>query len=209
MINRISLRHTKTTIFRELNELDRLDIYDSNLEYLDNIMKYYLDLQDGIDELDNIREDYYLLLINISKIYKLINKSIYYLNKWFELDNKLYREVLLIDNNRGYFINDLITLYKDDYYSFNNKLNKLILLVIQNKNTGVCTKGLEIKLTALPDNSTCNLTDNEYSCELVIRPDTISYLACSIVQHYSKSKVKLAKLMPDFSKIRDWSNEKE
>ena len=76
MINRISLRHTKTTIFRELNELDRLDIYDSNLEYLDNIMKYYLDLQDGIDELDNIREDYYLLLINISKIYKLINKSI-------------------------------------------------------------------------------------------------------------------------------------
>ena len=124
MINRISLRHTKTTIFRELNELDRLDIYDSNLEYLDNIMKYYLDLQDGIDELDNIREDYYLLLINISKIYKLINKSIYYLNKWFELDNKLYREVLLIDNNRGYFINDLITLYKEDYYSFNNKLNK-------------------------------------------------------------------------------------
>lgn len=82
-------------------------------------------------------------------------------------------------------------------------------LVIQNKNTGVCTKGLEIKLTALPDNSTCNLTDNEYSCELVIRPDTISYLACSIVQHYSKSKVKLAKLMPDFSKIREWSNEKE
>lgn len=124
MINRISLRHTKTTIFCELNELDRLDIYDSNLEYLDNIMKYYLDLQDGIDELDNIREDYYLLLINISKIYKLINKSIYYLNKWFELDNKLYREVLLIDNNRGYFINDLITLYKEDYYSFNNKLNK-------------------------------------------------------------------------------------
>ena len=42
MINRISLRHTKTTVFRELNELDRLDIYDSNLEYLDNIMKYYL-----------------------------------------------------------------------------------------------------------------------------------------------------------------------
>ena len=76
MINRISLRHTKTTIFRELNELDRLDIYDSNLEYLDNIMKYYLDLQDGIDELKYIREDYYLLLINISKIYKLINKSI-------------------------------------------------------------------------------------------------------------------------------------
>lgn len=124
MINRLSLKHTKTTVFVHLNELDRLDIYDSNLEYLDNIMKYYLDLHDGIDELENIREDYYLLLINISKIYKLINKSILYLNKWFESNNTLYREVLLINKSRGYFINDLVTLYKDNYYNFKDKLDK-------------------------------------------------------------------------------------
>ena len=123
MIKNISLKHTKTTVFVCLNELDRLDIYDSNLEYLDNIMKYYLDLHDGIDELEYIREDYYLLLINISKIYKLINKSIYYLNKWFECNNTLYREVLLINNSRGYFINDLVTLFKDNYYNFKDKLN--------------------------------------------------------------------------------------
>lgn len=122
MINNIAFKHTKTTHFKDLNELDRLDIYDSNLEYLDNIMKYYLDLQDGIDELENIREDYYLLLINISKIYKLINKSIFYLNKWFECNNTLYREVLLLDNNTGYFINDLVTLYKNNYYGFYNTL---------------------------------------------------------------------------------------
>lgn len=122
MIKKIALKHTKTTVFALLNELDRIDIYDSNLEYLDNIMKYYLDLQDGIDELENIREDYYLLLINISKIYKLINKSIYYLNKWFDSNNTLYREVLLINNSRGYFINDLVTLYKDNYYGFNKSL---------------------------------------------------------------------------------------
>ena len=59
----------------------------------------------------------------MSKIYKLINKSIYYLNKWFECNNTLYREVLLINKNRGYFINDLVTLYKDNYYNFKDKLN--------------------------------------------------------------------------------------
>ena len=124
MIYRLALKHTRTTTFIELNNLDRLDIYDSNLEYLDNIMKYYLDLHDGIDELEHVREDYYLLLINISKIYKLINKSIYYLNKWYEVDNDKYREVLLISGSKGYFINDLITLYKDNYYNFKVRLKE-------------------------------------------------------------------------------------
>lgn len=82
-------------------------------------------------------------------------------------------------------------------------------LVIQNKKTNICTKGLEIKLTALPDNSTCDLKDNEYSCELVIRPDTISYLACSIAQHYVKNKANLKKLMTCFSQIKHWDNERE
>ena len=41
MINRISLRHTKTTIFRELNELDRLDIYDSKDLYELGILSSY------------------------------------------------------------------------------------------------------------------------------------------------------------------------
>ena len=48
-------------------------------------------------------------------------------------------------------------------------------LVVQNGLTGECLRGLEVKLTALPDNSTCNLLDNQYSSELVVRPDTIVY----------------------------------
>ena len=158
MIKNIALKHTKTTVFVCLNELDRLDIYDSNLEYLDNIMKYYLDLQDGIDELEYIREDYYLLLINISKIYKLINKSIYYLNKWFELDINKYREVLLIDNSRGYFINDLVTLYKKDYYGFNKLLKLYNLKYNLYKNDYYLLFCLLGKLNKIK--FTSNITDN-------------------------------------------------
>lgn len=110
-------------------------------------------------------------------------------------------------------------LDKDTFYAFESIYTPFqqfykgtiprVDLVIQNKKTGLCTKGLEIKLTALPDNSTCDLKDNEYSCELVIRPDTISYLACSVVQHYLKDKTRLAKLMSGFNKIRHWGEERD
>ena len=53
-------------------------------------------------------------------------------------------------------------------------------LVIQARSSGQCLAAFEIKLTALPDNSTCELPDSEYGSEIVVRPDTIVYLACSI-----------------------------
>lgn len=55
-------------------------------------------------------------------------------------------------------------------------------LVIQNSKDGKSLRGLEVKLTALPDNSTCNLDDSHFSSELVVRPDTIVYLACYLIE---------------------------
>lgn len=72
------------------------------------------------------------------------------------------------------------------------------------------TRGLEIKLTALPDNSTYDLKEDEYSCELVIRPDTIAYLGYSIANIYrGKQKELLAMLKPVGSTIKNWSSAKE
>jgi hypothetical protein len=53
-------------------------------------------------------------------------------------------------------------------------------LVISSSITSKQIAGLEVKLTALPDNITCDLSDEEYGSEIVIRPDTIVYLACSV-----------------------------
>jgi len=55
-------------------------------------------------------------------------------------------------------------------------------LVIQDTSQARCLRGLEVKLTALPDNTTCHLTDDQFGSEIVIRPDTILYLAASIFQ---------------------------
>lgn len=78
-------------------------------------------------------------------------------------------------------------------------------LVTMDKTTGTCLRGLEIKLTAIPDNSTYDLPENRYGSELVIRPDTIVYLACSIVSHYRDNLKRLHLLIGDgFEAIEDW-----
>lgn len=74
-------------------------------------------------------------------------------------------------------------------------------LVTQNQNTGQCLSGLEIKLTALPDNTTCDLSADRYGCELVVRPDTIVYLACSLAESLGEN---IDGFFPDIV-ISDWS----
>ncbi|CRF46162.1 hypothetical protein HHE014_11560 [Helicobacter heilmannii] len=78
----------------------------------------------------------------------------------------------------------------DTYFAFETPflpyqkyiLGKLprIDMVVQNLTNNGQSCGLEIKLTALPDHSTCGLGEENYGSELVVRPDTIVYLACSL-----------------------------
>jgi len=59
-------------------------------------------------------------------------------------------------------------------------------------------RALEIKLTAIPDNSTCHLSENEYGCELVIRPNTIIHLTLEIINAYSKNLQQLSHILQPF-----------
>lgn len=78
-------------------------------------------------------------------------------------------------------------------------------VVIQKESTGECVSGLEVKLTALPDNTTCTLSDNLYGSEIIVRPDTIVYLACALILSIGN---KLKSNFIDI-KIKDWSNANE
>ena len=79
-------------------------------------------------------------------------------------------------------------------------------LVTQLRSNGQCLRPVEVKLTALPDNSTCLLNDEYFGSEIVVRPDTIVYLACSIVNNFKEDKEQLKKLIGDrFDLINDWS----
>ncbi|MCK5537262.1 MAG: HindVP family restriction endonuclease [Bacteroidales bacterium] len=74
-------------------------------------------------------------------------------------------------------------------------------LVIQKESNGECLSGLEVKLTALPDNTTHALAEACYGSEIVVRPDTIVYLACSIASNLNEN---LKKYIPDIE--LDWTD---
>lgn len=100
---------------------------------------------------------------------------------------------------------------KDAYFAFESQhtpYQKFVVgslprtdLVIQRESTGECLSGLEVKLTALPDNTTCDLDDSLYGSEIVVRPDTIVYLACSMAAGFSDA---LGDILPSIQ-IKDWS----
>ncbi len=78
-------------------------------------------------------------------------------------------------------------------------------LVIQSRLSWQAITPIEIKLTALPDNSTCELSNWQFWSELVVRPDTIVYLACSIVEEYKHDYIQFQEYFSnDFDLIRNW-----
>ncbi|MFT4062346.1 MAG: HindVP family restriction endonuclease [Edaphocola sp.] len=80
-------------------------------------------------------------------------------------------------------------------------------LVTQSRSNGQVLRPLEVKLTALPDNSTCHLGEDYYGCEIVIRPDTIVYLACSIAVNFKDKQQELSVLIGNkFDDITDWTD---
>lgn len=79
-------------------------------------------------------------------------------------------------------------------------------LVTQARNIGSCLQAIEIKLTALPDNTTCDLTEDRYGCEIVVRPDTIVYLACSIADTFKLNPSGISRFIDEnFSRITSWT----
>lgn len=69
---------------------------------------------------------------------------------------------------------------------------------------------LEIKLTALPDNSTYDLSEDAYSCEIVIRPTTIVYLAFSIAEMWIDNEERLIEIFQNSQvNISDWQDGNE
>lgn len=95
---------------------------------------------------------------------------------------------------------DLYYGFESNYFPYNKFYtgkSERIDLVLSNRHTNTPLRGFEVKLTALPDNTTKDLSEDKYSCEIVVRPPTICFVACSICNHYSteKGKQKLRTLL--------------
>lgn len=99
--------------------------------------------------------------------------------------------------------------FESNFFPFNKYYtgkSERIDLVLSDINTNTLLKGLEIKLTALPDNTTKDLDESKYSCEIVIRPPTICFAACSICDNYETKEDKnhLRSLLSGVPNIIHW-----
>ncbi len=91
------------------------------------------------------------------------------------------------------------------YDKFYTGPREKIDLVMVNSSNNSNLVGLEVKLTAIPDNTTKNLSEDKYSCEIVVRPPTINFLACSICNSFLEieGRNKLKELLGDI-RINHW-----
>ena len=97
------------------------------------------------------------------------------------------------------------------YERFYSGEREHIDLVMANYHTGEVLSGLEVKLTALPDNRTKDLDESLWGSEIVIRAATINFLACSICTNYSTParKEKLRRLLSTVPQINHWEEIEE
>lgn len=110
---------------------------------------------------------------------------------------------------KNYNSDNLYFAFERDYTPF----QKLVVgnlpridLVTMDSSNNKCLRGIEIKLTALPDHSTCEQKENQFSCEVVVRPDTIIYMALSIITSFEKKQNILKKCFGHFYEIKDWTD---
>jgi hypothetical protein len=144
----------------------------------------------------------YMYQQNIDPIYLTLDQELNVIHKTINVSN-------LFGLNP--FSDHLFFAFESDFVPYRkyvvNKLPRVDLVTIDTSKNDLCLQELEIKLTALPDHSTYHLRDNQYGCELVIRPDTIVYLALSIAINVQDNKEEILNYFnPVCSKIENWSN---
>lgn len=95
---------------KSLNEM-----YSMIANKMDEVFKYYMDLQDKIEDMLYPLESYYFLIINISKIYHMIDLGRFFLDKWKNTCNGIIRKTFFVNEKKDYY---LISDLKKEYYIY-------------------------------------------------------------------------------------------
>ncbi len=100
LINLVSLLHSKTTYYKEVDEADYKKIYEdiaNNIEYLFN---YYDDIATYIEAKVYMSPSEYTLIRNIAKIYSALNFCKQELEEWYELVKNKRRQRFVVLHNQ-------------------------------------------------------------------------------------------------------------
>lgn len=137
LIYTLSLLHTKTTTYKEINLEQIKEKYEKISNEINKLLLYYYDLQDYIETNEYMSPAEYYLIRNMNKLYISLNNAKHDIDKWYKLKEKetQERQVLLhnkislehfIKSENNYLINwnksckgnvvyDFLNFFKNDY----------------------------------------------------------------------------------------------
>ena len=140
LVNLITLLHSKTTFYKEVDIDNYKYIYESINNSIDETLEHYNQLMDGIESEDYMAPSNYLIARNITIIYNALGYAKNNINSWYKMiENQRKVRVVTIHNNlrlehylkedKPYLISwdkskidmpifDLISLYQNNYLDF-------------------------------------------------------------------------------------------
>lgn len=140
MMSLLSLLHSKTTFYKEIDYEDYKYIYESTITLINDNYNYYNIMLENIENQIYMSPSSYLLARNITKIFNSLNYCRSNIDKWYEMvkDKNKVRMVLIHNNleldhyikkDKPYFISwdkskidmpiiDLYVFYRKHYLNF-------------------------------------------------------------------------------------------
>ena len=138
IIKLVTMLHSKTTFYREIDDDTYKELYESIIEWLEYLVNYYGDIAEIIEKEVYMSPSHYYFIRNISKVFASLDYCRYHIDKWYkiieekkrirvvQLHNNLSLDHYLVNDNRPYLISwrnsqrdipiyDMINLYKKYY----------------------------------------------------------------------------------------------
>ncbi|MDO4376606.1 MAG: hypothetical protein Q4C38_00515 [bacterium] len=187
LVNLITLLHSKTTFYKEVDIDNYKYIYESINNSIDETLEHYNQLMDGIESEVYMAPSNYLIARNITIIYNALGYAKNNINSWYKMiENQRKVRVVTIHNNlrlehylkedKPYLISwdkskidmpifDLISLYQNNYLDF----EFIDLLKIYLSKYPLTREEMTLFLTIISIPGKIPLNESEYQTVLSVR----------------------------------------
>ena len=187
LVNLITLLHSKTTFYKEVDIDNYKYIYESINNSIDDTLEHYNQLMDGIESEVYMAPSNYLIARNITIIYNALGYAKNNINSWYKMiENQRKVRVVTIHNNlrlehylkedKPYLISwdkskidmpifDLISLYQNNYLDF----EFIDLLKIYLSKYPLTREEMTLFLTIISIPGKIPLNESEYQTVLSVR----------------------------------------
>lgn len=85
IINLLTLLHSKTTFYKEIDDDTYKELYENILDKLNYLSNYYQDIAEVIEQEEYMSPSHYLFIRNISKVFQIINFCYQEINNWYKI----------------------------------------------------------------------------------------------------------------------------